>query len=329
MDEANAEFRAGESDHSAGLGPAPRQWRSRGMATKRKAGFRKTAWTINKQTWEEFLAKPTLTLSAATAYYAAFSLAPLLVLTGAVAALVFGKEAVQQEVTRQLQAFLGPNSAQLLQSMMNAQFRGGSLMLTVVGVVALVVGATGVFSQLQASLNTIWDVKAKPGRDTWLFVLHRALSLAMVLAMGFLLLVSMVLSTIVDAFTHYLGNAMSLSEWIAPVFYNMVAFIVVAGLFPLVFKILPDVKIQWRDVLAGSIGTALLFMAGKYLLSLYLSHQITASAYGAGSAFIGILLYVYYASMIFYLGAEFTKVYAKHRGSELELSSYAVPKTAS
>ena len=296
---------------------------------KLKAGFRKTAWKITRQSWEEFLAKPTLTLSAATAYYAAFSLAPLLVLAVALAALVFGKEPVQQEVARQLQEFLGPKSAQLLQSMMSAQFRGGGLTVTVVGAVALVVGATGVFSQLQASLNTIWDVKAKPGRDTWLFVLHRALSLAMVLAMGFLLLVSLVLSTLVNACTHYLGNVISLSEWIAPLFYNLVSFIVVSGLFALLFKVLPDVRLQWRDVLEGSIGTALLFMAGKYLLSLYLSHEISASAYGAGSAFMGILLYVYYASLIFYVGAEFTKVYAKHRGAELELSSYAVPKTAS
>ena len=295
---------------------------------KPKARVLRSGWRILKQSWKEFQAVPTLALGAATAYYAVFSLAPLLVLAVEVPALLFGEAAVQQEVARQLQSFVGPNSTQLLQSMMTARSRNGSLGTTVVGVVALAIAAMGVFSQLQASLNMIWGVKARPGRDAWLFVRHRVLSLAMVLAMGFLLLVSMVLSAFVNAFTHYLGNRMSLSDWIAPGFYNLVSCIIISGLFALLLKVLPDIKTRWRDVAPGAIGTGVFFMAGQYLLSFYLSHEITASAYGAGSAFIGILLYVYYASVIFYIGAEFTKVYAKHCGAELELSTYAVGKTA-
>jgi membrane protein len=295
---------------------------------KSKARVLRSGWKLLKQSWKEFQAVPTLALGAATAYYAVFSLAPLLVLAVEVPALLFGKAAVQQEVTRQLQSFVGPQATQLLQSMMTAQFRGGSVSAMVVGVVALAVGAMGVFGQLQDSLNLIWGVTAKPGRDAWLFVRHRVLSLAMVVAIGFLLLVSMVLSAFVNAFTHYLGYIMSLADWLAPSFYSLVSCLIFAGLFSLLFKVLPDIKIRWRDVAPGATGTSLLFMGGEFLLSFYLSHEISASAYGAGSAFIGILLYVYYASVIFYIGAEFTKVYAKHCGAELQFSAYAVPKRA-
>jgi membrane protein len=282
-------------------------------------------WQIVKDTAGEFTAVPTMSLSAGTAYYAAFSIGPLLVVVIGLAGLVFGEAQVRQEVGRQLQMFLGPQSAHLVESMMSAQFKGGSLTATIIGTTALVFGATGVFSQLQASLNMIWGVTARPGNSLWLFIRDRLLSMAMVLAIGFLLLLSMALSAFVSAFTHYVGQAISVPVWMAPVFENLVSLVVIASLFALMFKILPDVQIRWRDVAAGALGTALLFTAGKYVLSLYLKHEISASAYGAGSAFIVILLYVFYASVVLYLGAEFTKVYAKHQGLRLKPSEYAVP----
>jgi membrane protein len=195
----------------------------------------------------------------------------------------------------------------------------------VVGAVALVFGATGVFSQLQASLNMIWGVKSKPGHGLWVLIRDRLLSMAMILAIGFLLLVSMVLTAFVNAFAHFLGRSVALPDWVAPAFDGVISFLVIASLLALIFKILPDVKIRWRDVTVGAIGTAVLFTAGKWLLGLYLSHEISASAYGLGSAFIVILLYVYYASVILYLGAEFTMVHARDLGCEFEPSEYAVP----
>jgi membrane protein len=283
------------------------------------------AWSIVKDTADEFQTIPTLSLSAATAYYAAFSIGPLLVLAAGLAGLVFGEARVQQEIGRQLQAFIGPNSARLVESMMSAQFKGGGMMATIIGGVALLFGAAGVFGQLQASLNTIWGVVAKPGHGPWLFVRDRLLSMAMVLGIGFLLLVSMVLSAFVNIFSHFISQVVSLPDWIVPAFDSLASFVVTSSLFALIFKVLPDVKIRWRDVAGGATGAALLFAAGKYFLSIYLSHEIRASAYGAGSAFIVILLYVYYSSVILYVGAEFTKVYARHHGARIEPSDYAVP----
>jgi membrane protein len=278
-----------------------------------------------KETIDEFVAVPTLSLGAATAYYAVFSIGPLLVLAAGLGGMVFGEQRMHAEVERQLLAFLGPKSTRLVESMMSAQFKGGSLTTAAIGAIALVIGATGVFTQLQVSLNIIWGVTAKPGHSMWRFIRDRLLSLAMVLAIGFLLLVSMLLTAFVNAFTHVAGQMVSVPDWVAPAFDGLVSFLVTASLFALIFKVLPDVKIRWRDVAIGAAGTAVLFTAGQFLLGQYLRHEISSSAYGAGSAFMVILLYVYYASVVLYLGAEFTRVYAKHAGAPFELSEYAIP----
>lgn len=195
--------------------------------------------------------------------------------------------------------------------MMGAQMRHGSTIAVILGGVALVFGAMTVFVQLQQSLNTIWGVQSKPGKGPWVFVRDRVLSLAMILAVGFLLLISMALSTFVNAFTHFIGGKMSLPDWMAPMFEAFFSFFVIAALFALIFKYLPDVRVRWRDVWQGALGTSALFSGGKYLLGLYLSHETSVSAYGAGSAFVVILLYIYYSSNILYFGAEFTQTYAR------------------
>lgn len=285
----------------------------------------KKAWRLLSETIDEFSAVPTLSLSAATAYYAAFSIGPLLVLAMWLAGLAMGREHARQEITRQLQSFIGGSSTQLVDSMMNAQIKTGNLSVAVIGGLALVFGATGVFSQLQTSLNIIWGITSKPGHSIWLMVRDRLLSLAMILAIGFLLLVSMVLTAVVNGFSHRIGQLISLPTWVAPVFEAIVSFVVVAMLFALIFKVLPDVKLRWRDVGMGAVGASVLFTIGKILLGIYLAHEMSVSAYGLGSAFIVVLLYVYYASLIMYLGAEFTMVYARHSGCHLELSEYAQP----
>jgi len=253
-------------------------------------------------------------LAAATAYYAIFSIGPLLVLTIGVAGLVFGEESVRKEVVAQISSFVGDKAASMMSMMLAAPQKGGSLMATIIGAAALVIGATGAFGQLQDSLNTIWGVTVKPGKSVGAFLRDRIFSMAMVLAVGFVLLVSMILSAIVVAFSHYIGRLVSLPAWLVPLLNDGLNFLVITLLFALIFKVLPDVKIRWRDVWVGAAGTALLFTVGKYLLGIYLAHATSTSAYGAGSAVVVILLYIYYASVILYFGAEFTKVYARYRG---------------
>jgi membrane protein len=261
------------------------------------------------------------------AYYAIFSIGPLLVLIVGLAGLVFGGDSVRHEVHQQLQGMLGEKSTQVIESMMTARRSGDSLMAVVLGAIGLVFGAAGVFGQLQDALNTIWGVTPKPGHSVWLFIRDRFLSMAMVLGIGFLLLISMVLSTVVNAFAHQIGRAISLPPWILPVFNDLVSFIVITLLFAAIYKVLPDVKLAWRDVWTGALLSAFLFTVGKYLLGLYLGRAVSASAYGAGSAFIVILMYIYYSSLILFLGAEFTKALVRQRCVKVELSKYAASVT--
>lgn len=280
-----------------------------------------------KEVAKEFSQDRVLRLAAATAYYAAFSIGPLLVLVVALAGLIFGEQSVRHEVQRQVQQFVGPQSAKMIASMMEARQKGGSLLAAVIGGAALVFGASGVFGQLQDSLNTIWGVAARPGKSLGPFLRDRFFSMAMVLGIGFLLLVSMVLSTLVNAFARFVGNLASVASWLFPLFNEVTSFIVVSLLFALIFKVLPDVRIRWRAVWLGAVGTAVLFTAGKFLLGLYLAHETVTSAYGAGSAFIVILLYVYYSSLVLFVGAEVTQVYARHSGDYILPNKYAVQIT--
>jgi membrane protein len=287
----------------------------------------KAAWSILKETIREFSQDRVLRLSAATAYYAIFSIGPLLVLVVGLAGLAMGEDRVRQEVVRQLEGWLGPKSASLIESMMTTHRNGGSLLATVIGGAALVFGAAGIFGQLQDSLNTIWGVTSRPGKSIGAFIRDRFFSMTMVLGIGFLLLISMVLTALVNGFAEYIGSLILLPDWVAPAFNVLLSLGVVCVLFALIFKVLPDVKIRWKDVWVGAAGTAILFTIGQHLLGWYLGRQSTASAYGAGSAFVVVLLYVYYAAILLYLGAEFTQVCARRRGSTIEPSKYAVQMT--
>jgi membrane protein len=199
--------------------------------------------------------------------------------------------------------------------------------MTITGVVVLLFGAAGVFGQLQDSLNTIWEVKAKPGGGIGAFIRARFLSLSMVLGTGFLLLVSMALTTFLSAATGSFGRGLPVPEAMAHIFNFTVSFVVISVLFAMIFKYLPDVKVPFRNVWIGAVITALLFTVGKYLLGLYLGRESTASAYGAAGSVIVILMWVYYASVILFFGAEFTQVYAKQTGTKVVPAKYAVPVT--
>jgi membrane protein len=285
----------------------------------------KRAWPILKGTFSEFSTDKVLRLSAALAYYAMFSIGPILAIAVGLAGLAFGHEAVRHQVQQQLKSMLGPESAKMLASMMSAQKHGSSLVTTIVGIVALLVGAGGVFGQLQDSLNTIWEVKPKPGTGVWNFIRSRFLSFSMVLGVGFLLLVSMALTTFLSAITGSLGSG--LPEVLAHALNFIVSFAVITLLFAMIFKYLPDIKVPFSKVWVGAIGTAFLFTVGKYLLALYLGQQSTASSYGAAGSVILILMWVYYASIILFCGAEFTQVYTRQTGTPLAPAKYAVPVT--
>jgi membrane protein len=287
----------------------------------------KNGWEILKETAQSFVEDRAMRLSAALAYYSIFSLAPLLLLAAGVAGLVFGHDAVRREVERQLTELTGAQTAHALQTMMEAWQKSGSGMATVFSIVALVLGASGVFGQLQDALNAIWRVKAKPGRSAWRFVRDRFLSLAMVLGTGFLLLVSLILTTLLNAFAGRVGTVLPIPESVAHALNSTLSFVVISLLFAMIFKFLPDVKVAWRNVWIGAIGTALLFTGGKELLGLYLGREGTVSAYGAAGSIVVIVLWVYYASLILFWGAEFVRVFALKTGSAIRPSEYAVPVT--
>jgi membrane protein len=288
----------------------------------------KSAAGIGKGTIKEFGEDNVLRLSAALAYYAIFSIGPLLAIIVGLAGLAFGNDSVRQQIHHSLQGMLGEGSAKTIDSMMTARSHGTSLVTTIVGIVALLFGAAGVFGQLQDSLNTIWEVKSKPGAGIWTLLRKRFLSFSMVLGVGFLLLVSLALSTALAAFTNSLNNMIPMGETVGHIVDFVVSFGVVTVLFAMIFKFLPDVKIPWSKVWVGAIGTALLFTLGKFLLGLYLGKQSTSSAYGAAGSVIVILMWVYYASVILFFGAEFTQVYARRTGAKIVPKKFAVPVSA-
>ena len=287
-----------------------------------------SVWKVTKETFGSFSEDGAMRFGAALAYYSIFSLAPLLLVAAGIAGMVFGEEAVRQEVERQLSGILGERATRAVETMMEARQNAGSGLATVIGIGALLLGASGVFGQLQDALNAIWRTKAKPGRGWWRFLRQRFLSLTMVLGSGFLLLVSMILTTLLNAFAERIGTMLPVSEAIAWILNFLLSFGVITLIFAMIFKFLPDVKLQWRHVWIGAVGTALLFIAGKELLGWYLGRESTVSAYGAAGSLVVIVLWVYYASLILFLGAEFTKAFTARTRSTVAPAQYAVPERA-
>lgn len=284
-------------------------------------------WQILKTTFTDFFADKALQLSAALAYYAVFSLGPLLILVISIAGLVYDKAAIQEQVQSQVRGLVGNNAAEMIGGMVASPAKGSHGIMAVVGIVVLIFGATGVFGQLQSSLNTIWEVKPKPGRGMGGFVRDRFLSFSMVLGVAFLLLISMVISTALAAFSGFVGNHLPLSSSIAKVLHYGISFAVITALFAMMFRFLPDAKVRWRDVWIGAMGTSLLFTVGKFALGHYLARDSVTSAYGAAGSLVAILLWVYYSSLILFLGAEFTQAYALKMGSRIVPSANAVSVT--
>ncbi len=288
----------------------------------------KKAWSIIKGTVTEFSNDQAVTLGAALAYYAMFSIAPLLVIIVGVAGLVLRDQNTQQKVVQQIQQVVGDKAAGIVQSMMSAQHRSGSLIATIIGVVVLLLGASGLFGQLKSSLNQIWGVKPKPDRGIMGLVLDRLVSILLVLGIGILLMASMVLTSCISFFYQDINRLVHLPGFVAQIINLGVSLGIITMLFMVVFKVLPDVRIPWRNLWIGAFTTALLFVAGEYLLSLYLSRQGTTSSYGAAGSVVLLLMWIYYSSLILFVGAEFTQVYAQQTGAKIEPGKFAMPLEA-
>jgi len=255
-------------------------------------------------------------LAASLAYYTAFSVAPLLIVAIAIASAVFSEEAVRGQLDNQIQGLVGAQAADAVQEMIANSSRDSSgIVASIIGVATLLLGAAGVFGQLQDALNTVWEVPPKPNQGILKTIRDRFISFAMVLGIGFLLLVSLIISAILSAFNGWLIGLLPSAEFLAQLINFAISFGVVTLLFAAIYKVLPDTPIQWSDVWIGAAVTALLFTVGKFLLGLYLGNSTIASSYGAAGSFVVLLLWIYYSAQILLLGAEFTQVYAKRRGS--------------
>ena len=289
--------------------------------------FFRNVFTLLKQTFNEWLQDKAPQLGAALAYYTVFSLAPLILILLAIVGVIFRDDpaGAWDKITQQMGYFLDPSALQVVQGIaQKASQPGKSTIATIIGIALALFGATGVFGQLQDALNTIWGVKAKPAQGIFGFLRARFLSFAMVAGICFLLLVSLAIEALLKGFSHYVQSMLPGGIVVAVGVYLIFDFAVVVLLFAMIFKFLPDVRIQWRDVWIGAVITAILFLIGKWLLGLYLGSGAAGSAYGAASSLITLLLWIYYSSQILLFGAEFTQVYAQRAGRELEPSHYAV-----
>lgn len=286
----------------------------------------KNAWLLIKQTFSEWSNDKAPRLGAALSYYTIFSLAPLLILIISVAGLFLGKEAAEGRIVGELSGLIGTESAEVVQSMIaKAGSRSGGIIATVVGLVTLLVGATGVLIELQDALNTVWKVIPKPGRGIKGLIRDRLLSFSLVLGFGFLLVVSLVASAALAALGGWLSRL--IPGWVvfAYILNYGVSIAVIALLMAMLFKFLPDVRMGWSDVWIGAVVTSVLFHVGKLLIGLYVGKASVGSAFGAAGSLAVMLVWVYYTSQLVLFGAEFTRVYANKFGSKVVPTENAVP----
>lgn len=283
-------------------------------------------WTLLRDSFNAFIDDRCLKLSAALAYYTVFSLAPLMVLIISLISIFLGKEAIQGQIFSQLNGLVGNQAAAQIQDMIkNVQLSGKTNTALVIGIVTLVIGATSIFVEIQDSVNMIWRVKAKPRRGWLKLLTDRLLSSSLVVSLGFLLLVSLLINGVVLALSDVLTRFIpGLGIVLISGLNFLISTAVITALFAIIFKVLPDAKIAWKDVRWGAFFTAILFMLGRYLIGVYVETTATSSTYGAAGSLIVILLWIYYTAAILYFGAEFTQAYANHFGVRIEPADYAV-----
>ncbi len=274
----------------------------------------------------EFVSGNDLKYSASLSYYTIFSLPPLLIIIISLCGFFFGPQAARGEIYGQIAHLVGKDAALQIQEMIkNVALSGNNTFATTIGIITLIFGASGVFGEIQDSINLIWGIKAKPNRGLMKIICNRIISFSMIAAMGFLMLVSLLLNALMDGLNNKLQHYF-LSESIVLLYIVniLLLFIFITLLFSIIFKTLPDGNVAWKDALIGATFTALLFMLGKSGIGFYLGNSTVATTYGAAGSLIVILLWVYYSALILYFGAEFTKVYAYTYGSKIIPNSYAV-----
>jgi membrane protein len=292
---------------------------------KKKFSF-KGLWEVLKDAFKGFADDRVTKLSGSLAYATVFSMAPLLIMIISLAGIFLGTEAVEGKIYGQLAAFVGHDTAVQLQDMIkHASLAGKSKIAAIIGGISLLVGATAVFAEIQDSINNIWGLKAKPKKG-WLKIIQtRLLSFSLIATLGFLLLVSLGISALVEALNNRLKAYFP--EVTLVIFYILnilITLLITAVIFGVVFKVLPDAKVKWKDIWIGAIATSILFMLGKFAISFYISKSNVGSTYGAAGSLVILLLWVYYSSIILYFGAEFTNAYALKFGSKIMPNDYAV-----
>lgn len=290
----------------------------------------KAVYELVRDTVREWFESKTFQLGAALAYYGVFSIAPILVIAVAIAGALFGESAARGQVATHLRETFGPAVADAVQQALGyVHTSGSSGLASALSVLVLLFGAIGFFAQLQAALDTIWNVMPKPGRGLWGVVADRLISFLMVLLIAALLLLSLLASAVLAAMDQLLtATALPGGVYLWRGVHWVVSLGLLTLLFALLYKIMPDVKIAWRAVWVGAAVTALLFTVGSYLIGLYLGRASVTSAYGAAGSLVIILLWVYYSSQIVLLGAEFTRLYADRYGQPAQPADNAVPMTA-
>ncbi|WP_316799970.1 YihY/virulence factor BrkB family protein [Pedobacter frigidisoli] len=292
---------------------------------KQKITF-KGIWGVLKASFTGFSDHKVTKLSGSLAYYTVFSMAPLLVVIISLCGIFLGREIAEGQVYAQLEGFLGRESATSLQELIkNAYLEDKSTIALVIGIVTLLIGSTTIFGDIQDSINTIWGLKPKPKRGWVKLLQNRFLSFSVIISLGFVLLVSLAVTAVLDTFSKNLQ--LRFAEVSVVVFYiinQVVTLAVISLIFGVIFKVLPDAIIKWKDVALGAIVTAVLFMIGKFAISIYIGQSDVGGTYGATGSLVVVLLWTYYSSIILYFGAEFTKAYAVAYGSEIYPSHYAV-----
>lgn len=273
-------------------------------------------WTLLKEGVEAFIADDALSHGAAIAFYIITAFAPVLYIAAAVAGVVFGWEAATSALRYEISNLIGPDGADIVHTALrNTLINRQGFWPNALGAILLVITASGVFGEMQSALNIFW--KATPqGFTVWGLVRTRLLSLGLVLALGFLLLISLVMNTMVTALGARIKDVLPIGPALAVVMNFGISFVLIAALFAAIYKVLPDVQLQWRDVIAGAIGTAVLLLAGEYVIGLYLGSAGVGRRYGAAGGLFVLLMWIYYTTQVFLLGAEFTKVYANRHGSQ-------------
>jgi membrane protein len=274
------------------------------------------AWELGRESVASFISDGALSRGAAIAFYAVTSIGPLLLIAVAIAGLAFGQDAARGAIAGQLSGLMGQPSAELLQNVIrSASGKSSGIFASALGVVTLLLTASGMFGEIQSALNAIWGADPK-GSTVYRLLRARAASLGLVVALGLLLLVSLVISAGLSVLSAYVNAYRPVGHFILQAVNFVISFALISVLFAAIYKVLPDKDLEWRDVLVGAVVTALLFSIGKFLIGLYIGSSAVASSYGAAGALIVALLWIYYSAQIFLLGAEFTKVYARHRGSQ-------------